>query len=312
MHVRILLSIATILLAGCAAVSGGGDAPTEALADVEALADALEGEYTNHAQVWASKQAGEDHPREFHLTIVRDPSGTSDRPVLRLRQVLAGGDGRPVRDARLVLETSPEGGVTQRVQERSDGEWRALNGCEIHWQRGTSGFHGATRGDGCRFRDRRNGRVVTLHRRWTANADSIELVESRQGVEGTRRETLELAAVRWYQGWAGVRQRTEGGRGGGDWRVERRLRLHDGGAVRELPDAGGGQYAVRLERLKWPNSGIEMLRLSVVEPDSGEVLAYSWAPPRAERIGIHLGWLQAGLQAGSDRGSEDIEGGSTE
>lgn len=262
---------------------------------VAALAGRLAGEYSNHAQAWQAKRGNGPAPDSYQVSIV-PAAGSGDGRVLHFRQYRAGKRATPHREARFLLEPGPDGGVTQKVERRVNGDWQPLPGCAIEWRRVASGFEGGTRGDECRFRDPRSGEVVTRHRNWTVDDEGFVWEERRVTAQGEETETLRFKAVEWFTGWAGVRGRGADGRGEGDWRIERRLRLHDGGAVRQLPAVDGSVHAIRLERLQWPNSGIRMLRLGVIEADTGELVAYAWAPPDAEYIGIHLGWLQVGLE----------------
>lgn len=269
--------------------SGGGE-------PVEALAESLAGEYSNHAQVWEAERGDGPVPVSYQVSIV-PAAGSGDARTLHFRQYRAGRRSSPYREARFLLEPGPDGGIHQRVERRVDGGWQALPGCTIEWQRSEEGFEGSTRGDECRFRDPRSGEAVTRHRQWSVGDGGFAWQERRVTSRGEEVETLRFIPVDWYSGWAGVRARGGDGGGEGDWRIERGLRLHDGGAVRELPEVNGAAHAIRLERLRWPNSGIRMLRLSVVEAATGELVAYAWAPPDTAYIGIHLGWLQVGLES---------------
>ena len=59
-------------------------------------------------------------------------------------------------------------------------------------------------------------------------------------------------------------------------------------------------YSLVLERLAYQDGNVPVLKLSVVEDSTGRTLAYAWADPHAERIGINLGWVQAGLERRAD------------
>ncbi len=59
-------------------------------------------------------------------------------------------------------------------------------------------------------------------------------------------------------------------------------------------------YELELARLTYQNTRVAVLKLGVLDAATGETVAYSWADPDAVRIGINLGWMQAGLtQAGT-------------
>jgi hypothetical protein len=263
---------------------------------VDVLAKRLVGEYSNHAQVWEAERSDASVPGRYKVSIVPAAAGEAHGRMLRFRQSRLGGGASPQRDARFLLEPGPDGGVIQRVERRAGDGWQPLPGCTVYWRRAESGFEGETRGNECRFRDPRSGEVVTRHRRWSARGDELVWQERRVTSRGEETETLRFVAVGWYSGWAGVRGRNDDGRGKGEWRIERRLRLHDGGGTRKLPAVSGTAHRIRLERLRWPKSGIRMLRLSVIEAASGDLVAYAWAPPDAAYIGIHLGWIQVGLE----------------
>lgn len=296
-----LIAACLLALQSCALAPSPRTDGTAEDGAVAVLAGRLAGEYTNHAQVWAARQAGDPVPEAYQVTLTPLASGGAGERMLHFRQYRSGEQASPYREARFLLEPGPDGGVTQRVQRRVSDAWQPLAGCTIHWRQTDSGFKGETRGEDCRFRDPRTGEAVTRHRRWSVGAEGLIWEERRSAGRDRETEILRFVPVRWYSGWAGVRGRADDGRGEGDWRVERELRLHDGGSVRELPTAGGPVHGIRLERLQWPASGIRMLRLSVIEMATGEAVAYAWAPPDAATIGIHLGWLQAGLEAADAR-----------
>lgn len=276
--------------------------------DVTALAERLTGEYSNHAQVWEAERGDAPVPGRYQVSITPGSAGDADGRVLRFRQYRLGDRASPHREARFLLESGPDVGVIQRVERRAENGWQALPGCTVYWRRAETGFEGETRGNECRFRDPRSGEVVTRHRRWSAGGDELTWEERRVTSRGEESEILRFVAVGWYSGWAGVRGRDDDGRGEGEWQIERRLRLHDGGGARELPVVNGAAHRIRLERLRWPKSGIRMLRLSVIEAASGDLVAYAWAPPDARYIGIHLGWLQVGLEVANAAPSDAAPG----
>lgn len=288
----VAICIGTLVLSGCAFTPES--APAGA---AEELAGLLAGEYNNHAQRWRAARAEEPVPTAYSVVIQRLPDAAgSGSAALLYRQYTD--DGELFREARLLLDDAPDG-VVQEVQARSDGGWRTLQGCRVHWRRSDAGFSGETRGDGCRFGQRDNREIVVFERRWRAAPDRIELEETIRRPAGAETEDYRFARLRYFTGWAGVLPRGPASDSDEDWRVNRELRMHDGGdSVRiEGTERTPSPYAIRLERLTWPRSGIVMLRLSVIEAESGALVAYSWAEPGSSRIGLNLGWLQVGLEA---------------
>ncbi len=108
----------------------------------------------------------------------------------------------------------------------------------------------------------------------------------------------EARRVRWFGGWAaingaGPRATMESK----DWHEQRNLRIHDeGGRIAVLwRDGSRSGYSVELSR---QNVGGEsqVLKLALIEDASARTLSYVWANPDATRIGMHLGWIQVGLE----------------
>jgi hypothetical protein len=54
------------------------------------------------------------------------------------------------------------------------------------------------------------------------------------------------------------------------------------------------KFSAELAQLSHKN-GARVLKLGIVETASGKTVAYTWANPEAERIGINLRWIQAGF-----------------
>lgn len=286
-----LLLCACLAQGGCAVLPGG--APNDS---VEDLASMLAGEYNNHAQVWYARQSDEPVPAAFDLAIQRmADTGGPDSAALLYRQFRD--DGTLHRESRLLLEASPDG-VVQEVQTRRGDGWQSLEGCRVLWRADGEGFRGSTRGDGCRFARRADGETVVFQRRWAADAEGLVLNEEARRPGRMESRTYRFSRLGYYRGWAGVLPDGPGSRGDAEWRLNRQLWLHDGGdTVRVVEGDDPSPYAIRLERLVWPRSGIPMLRLSVLEAESGSIIAYSWAEPGTGSIGLNLGWLQVGLEA---------------
>lgn|GEM_PF-4983598 len=294
MRYALILILASAVLGGCA--SDGPDRRSAQTGDVAMLAQWLEGDYSNHAQVWSAMQNDADAPPEYEIDIQRTPP-VDGAAALLFRQYEGDNEGELYREARWLLSAGESRGeVVQTVQIRQQSDWQTLPGCEVRWRRQDGQFAGATSGDGCRFSNRRTGEAVVFQRQWTAGPGGLRLVENRSSAGGAQSESVELQPMHYYRGWAGVLPGGPAAKGGQDWQVERNVVLDDAGGVTRLGSGENGEYAVKLERLVWPNSGIPMLRLSVIEADSGALVAYSWADPGSSRIGINLGWIQAGLE----------------
>ncbi|QBB70362.1 hypothetical protein ELE36_08275 [Pseudolysobacter antarcticus] len=108
----------------------------------------------------------------------------------------------------------------------------------------------------------------------------------------------EARRVRWFGGWAAIN-------GAGphatmdskDWHEQRSLRIHDEGGLLAVlwRDGSRSGYSVELSRQNVGGDS-QVLKLAVIEDASARTLSYVWANPDATRIGMHLGWVQVGLE----------------
>lgn len=108
----------------------------------------------------------------------------------------------------------------------------------------------------------------------------------------------DLRRVQEFSGWAAINgagaKATAENR---DWHMDRRIRIeNEGGRYRlHWRDGAVAGYSLGLERLTYRDGNVPVLKLSLIEDASGQVLAYAWANPEATRIGLNLGWVQIGL-----------------
>lgn len=79
--------------------------------------------------------------------------------------------------------------------------------------------------------------------------------------------------------------------------MNRNLRIgSDGGRVAiNWRDGQPSGHALLLERMAVQQGQLPLLKLSVLDA-KGQVIAYAWSDPDADRIGISLGWIQVGLE----------------
>jgi len=108
---------------------------------------------------------------------------------------------------------------------------------------------------------------------------------------------LRARRVTRYAGWAALqRRRIDPDAADDDYVLLRDLALHDEGCIIPITDAGKPTgYAIELARLTYQDTRTAVLKLGVISEATGETLSYSWAEPGAERIGINLRWIQAGM-----------------
>lgn len=230
------------------------------------LADLLVGEFNNNEQVWqqglddvasAPRQHWRIERRGDSLDVIRaEGQSAPDAPGWRLRI-----------GATHVIVLDAAGTDTP---------------CAYRWQRTHAGYRMATETD--------RECPADLPATWQITPEQLVLTH-RDGATAYARR-----AVR-YTGWIALqRLRIDPAAAPDDYILIRDATLHDEGFV--MPVTDGDQstgYAVELARLTYQNTRTAVLRLGIIDEASGETVSYSWAAPGAERIGINLRWIQAGM-----------------
>ena len=246
-------------------------------ADASALAALLAGEYDNNEQVWQQDIDGvAPYPRRHWRFRARGG----------IRLDLAFGSGQAAPD---------KAGWTVAFQDDSVGivaEFDGASQCRYVWRAKDAGYEGRPRDGDC----------AGLPARFAVDAEWLTSTWSAPDGERVER----ARRVRHYTGWMALRRsRLDPDAAPDDYIFVRGARWHDEGFV--LPMLDGGRptgYAVELARLTYQNTRTGVLKLGVIDASTGETLSYSWAAPGAERIGINLRWIQAGLTRERERDAE--------
>ena len=245
-------------------------------ADAKALVTLLAGEYNNNEQVW---QQGIDgvapYPRrhwrfrsqgDMRLDLAFDPAQAAPDAA---GWILAFEDAREI--------------VT---------EFAGTSQCRYLWRAKDAGYAGRAVDGDC----------TGLPARLTVDAQWLESTWSTRDGERVER----ARRVRHYTGWVALRRsRLDPDAAADDYVFMRRARWHDEGSVIPVLDGDRATgYAVELARLTHQNSRTAVVKLGIVDTSTGKTLSYSWAEPGAERIGINLRWIQAGLTRERDTNPE--------
>jgi hypothetical protein len=288
-------------LAGCHALRG--ESPDRATA-ASAAATSPEGVFDNHEQVW---QAGVDH------------AAAPPHVVARITALPAGGwtlwqvhlDGASPLDASWAMQrrVAADGAVSLvpyralvakpgTGEDFDSAEWTALDACSLRETVTAQGSTAAADAAACATIAPGIGtRAALLPLAIEREGEWLHLrlyADQARGVDA--REDLRRA--RFFSGWAAINGAgPKAGADSRDWHMNRELRLSSEGGQAALKwrDGVASGYSIRLERLTYRASHTPVLKLSVIEDASGQVLTYAWANPEATRIGLNLGWLQIGL-----------------
>ena len=157
--------------------------------------------------------------------------------------------------------------------------------CSYRWIEAPGGYAGVV--------DDRRGCPAVFPATWELTPDHLVATYAADdggAVHRARRVTR-------YGGWiAFQKRRIDPTAADDDFILMRDLALHDEGFVVSIADGGKpAGYAVELVRLTYQTTRTAVLKLGVVDESTGETVSYSWAEPGAERIGINLRWVQAGM-----------------
>ena len=111
---------------------------------------------------------------------------------------------------------------------------------------------------------------------------------------------IDARRLRWFSGWAAINGAGQAAKVENvDWHMNREIRIdNEGGKVSlKWRDGEPSGYSLVLERMTYRDGDVPVLKLSILEDNSGRSVAYVWANPQADRIGINLGWIQVGLDS---------------
>ena len=236
-----------------------------ALADSDRLTALLAGEYNSNEQVWQQDLDGAAEGVRRHWRFQKDGDDRLD---------LAIGQGQAAPDApgwSFAFATERQGWIAQ-VSGASQ--------CRYAWRSTPVGFTGEALDGGC----------AGLPGRISVDPAWLEAVWPDGEAERARR-------VRHYRGWVALkRSHLDAEAADDDYVFVREVDWHDEGFLLPVLDDGRPTgYAVELARLTYQNTRTSILKLGVIELATGDTLSYAWAEPGADRIGINLRWIQAGL-----------------
>jgi hypothetical protein len=270
-----------LVVSGCAAGPEASNQTEQPPAVLQQIASRLPGDYVSVRD--------EDRPTQS-LTIDQRSARQADAVAFSLIQ--AGRDDGSER--RYGLELAP-GALDNRLDGRfallgPDG--RERRSCPMAFHLTDRGLVGETAPDSCRFGDGND--AVGLLKELTFDGMKIRigdrLVDPETGEPRGRDRVIHFLPVRPFNGWLGVRE-------GDQWRIARDVRLTPGSRV-EPRDAAemslGVAIALDYYRMERGDSG-PILRLTVTDKRSGEVIAESWTGPKSGSIGVALPDLQVGL-----------------
>ena len=176
-------------------------------------------------------------------------------------------------------------------------------GCEVYWKLNDTRdkFAGYMKKDACKVVSKRSGKNIIITDDLFLTKDEIWINDQGKDEQGgyiygnKAGIHAKLKRVRWFEGFTSILKSGETPMAIKDFSAEEydgktKVLLHDQGGTIKLND----KYTLQLAQLRY-KSGVWVLTLSVIENASGRKVAYTWANPEAEKIGINLRWTQNGF-----------------
>ena len=320
---RLVASLVLTIGTVCAQQS----APRSA-ADLEHFLGWFAGEYDNNEQVWQQAVDGvapEDRHERIHHIFLPVAAPAVGAHTHFVKQYMDGDYENVYRQRLYSFSLDDERGAIElaihsfndearyRYADRDPaviegiepGEVRNMPGCNVYWRFVDGHYLGQMDDGACFYYSANLEQNVYITDTLTLTAEEIRIGDKAFDEHGNRLfgrdEPHVNRRVRYFDGWAAIR------RGSADpdsadpeeMLLVPGLRLHNEGQVVPLVTESGDEtgFALELARLTYQNTGVAVLKLGVLEAETGETVAYSWADPDAARIGINLGWMQAGLTA---------------
>ena len=131
---------------------------------------------------------------------------------------------------------------------------------------------------------------------WHKQALPVETRDGRITVQAANGVTTELRRARFFKCWIFSRRYAAKPDGSDDYINTFNLKLHDQGGRVQVSPEGAPSVLIRLRYVIWPppSTNNPSLVLYIHRPDQPDhAVSYSWADPKADRIGINLRWVQA-------------------
>lgn len=269
------------LLGGCATAArtpAAADRPSPALQQITAR---LPGEYISIRE--------EGRPPQ---SLVIERRSSSAPATLALSMIQNNVDGSDRRRFGLRLET---GAIENRLNGTFallDRTGQAQRSCPMDFHLTGQGLVGETDPTSCQFGE--GAQAVGLLKEIAFDGRRISigdrLVDPATGESHSEDRIIRFLPASDFSGWLGVRE-------GNEWRIARDFELQPGQGIEPLDAAEmslGVSISLDYYRMQRGEADT-LMRLTVKDTASGEIIAESWAEPGSRAIGVALPDLQAGL-----------------
>jgi hypothetical protein len=278
-----LAAVLALILSACAASPARQpETPPETpvLAQLEAR---LPGRYVS--------VRGGDQPFQ-HLRIERVDAQAGRELELRLTQ--RGERGSPARVFGLRLSATTIATRLRGELALLDASGESRRSCPMVFQAGDEGLVGETDAGQCLFGvgDETVGLLKEMAFDGSRLTIGDRLIDPASGQPRGEDRVITFLPELEFEGWAG---RLEGER----WRVAQSFSLAPGQGTTEPLDAADMPlgFGISLDYYRMEQNPEDiLLRLTVRDPNTGEISGEAWAEPQSGRIGLALPTIQVGLE----------------
>ncbi len=330
---RIRGLVALLALACCLPVA----ADSHLEADLEQLNTWFAGRFDNYWQVRMEEDEPPEHPHgrihSIFATVEMPELGehvyyvqqySDGDPSKIYRQRLYSFSANPEEDAlELVIYAPPDAAAMvdahldpSKLAGIDAAELKSYEGCEVYWQRQNRGgdddhFIGFTKEGACRVKSRRSERTLIISDDLRLDAGQIWIQDRAVDADGNwvygnqAGVPHKLQRVRFFECWAAApKPQPDDSHAETEWDLWRPIEIHDQGGHYDFvpPGAEEGTYAMELFQAVYTGeNSVPVLELAIREKGKEKSIAYAWADPSSERIGINLRTVQTGCKLAASR-----------
>ena len=290
--------------------------------DLRLMMSWFEGRFNNYAQTVEEKETKTEFPHErIHSIFARVNLPNIGENVFYVQQYMDGDETKIYRQRLYVFTPNRKEKAIELKFFTFPDEKAVLNahldkaklngltlekmdspkGCEVFWRLKDNKFEGSMKPNACRVVSKRSGKTLIITDDLFLTKDEIWINDQAKDDQGNyvfgnkANVHHKLKKVKIFEGWTAVLKDGSTEMTGQDapadaWDGQRNLMIHDQGGMVKIND----KFSAELAQLTYKN-GTKVLKLGIVDNASGKTVAYTWANPEAERIGINLRWVQAGF-----------------
>ena len=186
-------------------------------------------------------------------------------------------------------------------------ELRNTPGCDVFWSLQNADenhyFIGKMKEKACFYYSERMQKNIYVSDTLKLTSSEIWISDKAFDEDGNkmfgRDEQHKNRKVRYFKGWAGIKNSAVNpdAEKPDEYVFFPELRLHSEGGKLPLitPEGVDTGYTIELARLTYQNTGVAILKLGLIDNETGKTAKYIWANPDATQIGMNLRWAQVGL-----------------